>query len=183
MAARQRAADTPPAESSQRVLAIDPALRNTGYAVLERSARGVHALEFGTIRNAQALLPSGCLVSIYEKVRELIGTHQPDCAAFEGIIFVQSMRTAIVMGTARGAAVLAAAQSGLSIYEYAPRRVKQSVVGRGGAQKDQVSFMVRALLGLTETPSADAADALAIGLTHFQTASTAARGAGSLTRI
>jgi crossover junction endodeoxyribonuclease RuvC len=71
----------------------------------------------------------------------------------------------------------------LPIYEYAPRRVKQSVVGRGGAEKGQVGFMVRALLGLTENPSADAADALAIGLTHFQTAGSAVRGAVPLERI
>ena len=93
----------------------------------------------------------------------------------EGVIFVQSHRTAITLGAARGAAIVAAAERGLPIYEYAPRRVKQSVVGRGGAQKDQVAFMVRALLGLTETPAADAADALAIGLTHLQMAGGALR--------
>ena len=124
-----------------------------------------------------------CLVAIHEKVRELIARHQPDCAAFESIIYVQSMRTAIVLGTARGAALLAAAQHGLPIHEYAPRRVKQSVVGRGGAQKEQVGFMVRALLGLTETPAPDAADALAIGLTHFQMAGSAARGLAESVRI
>jgi crossover junction endodeoxyribonuclease RuvC len=90
---------------------------------------------------------------------------------------------AITLGAARGAALLAAASQGLPIYEYAPRRVKQSVVGRGGADKGQVGFMVRALLGLTETPSPDAADALAIGLTHMQTAPSAARGAVILERI
>ena len=79
--------------------------------------------------------------------------------------------------------MVAAAERGLPIYEYAPRRVKQSVVGKGGAQKEQVAFMVRALLGLTETPQADAADALAIGLTHFQSARTAAVGATGLVQI
>ena len=78
---------------------------------------------------------------------------------------------------------MAAATKGLPIYEYAPRRVKQSVVGRGGAQKDQVGFMVRALLGLTETPAPDAADALAIALTHFQTAESAQRGLVPLGQI
>jgi crossover junction endodeoxyribonuclease RuvC len=166
-----------------RVLAIDPALRNTGYAVLEKNGTKTVALEYGTIKNHTNLLPSGCLVAIHEKVRELIARHQPDCAAFEAIIYVQSMRTAIVMGTARGAALLAAAQHGLPIHEYAPRRVKQSVVGRGGAQKEQVAFMVRALLGLTETPAPDAADALAIGLTHFQMAGSVARGVADAVRI
>jgi crossover junction endodeoxyribonuclease RuvC len=169
MAAGSRNAVPSVAAAISRVLAIDPALRNTGYAILERAGGKITALDYGTIKNAANLLPSGCLVAIYEKVRELIERHRPECAAFESIIYVQSMRTAIVMGTARGAALLAAAQRGLVIHEYAPRRVKQSVVGRGGAQKGQVSFMVRALLGLTESPPPDAADALAIGLTHFQT--------------
>jgi crossover junction endodeoxyribonuclease RuvC len=168
---------------SQRVLAIDPSLRGTGYAILEKAGGTVRAVTYGTIKNAPALLPSGCLVAIHERVAALIGEHQPDCAAFEGVIFVQSYRTAITLGAARGAALLAAAGRGLPIYEYAPRRVKQSVVGRGGADKGQVGFMVRALLGLTETPAADAADALAIGLTHFNTAASAAHGAVALERI
>jgi len=166
-----------------RVLAIDPSLRGTGFAVLEKQGVKVRAVTYGTIKNAPSLLPSGCLVAIHERVMELIRTHQPECAAFEGVIYVQSHRVAITLGAARGAALLAAASHGLPIYEYAPRRVKQSVVGRGGADKGQVGFMVRALLGLTETPTADAADALAIGLTHLQTASSAMRGAVPLERI
>jgi crossover junction endodeoxyribonuclease RuvC len=166
-----------------RVLAIDPSLRGTGFAVLEKVGGRVRALEYGTIKNAPALLPSGCLVAIHERVCDLIARHQPECAAFEAVIYVQSYRTAITLGAARGAALLAAAGRGLAVYEYAPRRVKQAVVGRGGAQKEQVAFMIRALLGLTETPSADAADALAVGLTHFQIAETAGRGATVLERI
>ncbi len=88
--------------------------------------------------------------------------------AIEGVIFVQSYQTAITLGAARGAALLAAAEAGLPVHEYSPKRVKQAVVGRGAAGKAQVAFMVRALLGLTETPPADAADAIAIGITHFQ---------------
>ncbi|MBS0660810.1 MAG: crossover junction endodeoxyribonuclease RuvC [Verrucomicrobia bacterium] len=153
-----------------RVLAIDPSLRATGYAIVEPSGRGdgARALAYGTIANAPKLLPSGCLVAIRRRVLELIEEHAPECCAVEGVIFVQSYRTAITLGAARGASLIAAAERGLAIYEYAPRLVKQSIVGRGGAQKDQVAFMVRALLGLTETPTADAADALAIGLTHLR---------------
>lgn len=166
-----------------RVLAIDPSLRSTGFAVLEKAGSKMSALEYGTIRNRADLLPSGCLVAIHERVTELIAKHQPECAAFEGVIYVQSFRTAITLGSARGAAILAAAARGLAIYEYAPRRVKQSVVGRGGADKNQVGFMVRALLGLTENPPSDAADALAIAMTHFQMSETASRGIAPLERI
>jgi crossover junction endodeoxyribonuclease RuvC len=166
-----------------RILAIDPSLRSTGYAVLEQVGGKARALTYGAIRNNASLLPSGCLVAIRQRIEQLIQEHGPACAVFEGVIFVQSHRTAITLGAARGAALVAAAERGLPIYEYAPRRVKQSVVGKGGAQKDQVAFMVRALLGLTETPQADAADALAIGLAHFQSARTAAVGAMQLVRI
>jgi crossover junction endodeoxyribonuclease RuvC len=166
-----------------RIIAIDPSLRSTGYAVLESVDRTIRALEYGAVKNAQSLLPSGCLVAIRGRIVELIAKHSPECAVFEAVIFVQSHRTAITLGAARGSALVAAAESGLPIYEYAPRRVKQSVVGRGGAQKEQVAFMVRVLLGLKETPQADAADALAIGLTHFQAARSARAGAVKLERI
>ena len=88
--------------------------------------------------------------------------------AVEGIIYVQSHRTAITMGAARAATLIAAAGFSLPIYEYAPRKVKQAVVGNGTADKTQVAFMIRALLGLSETPPSDAADALAIALAHLQ---------------
>lgn len=166
-----------------RVLAIDPSLRSTGFAVLECVANKIRSIEFGIVKNSDKLLPSSCLVAIHDRVAELIHRHEPDCAAIEAVIYVQSYRTAITLGSARGAAILALAERGLSIFEYAPRRVKQAVVGRGGAVKEQVGFMVRALLGLTENPPPDAADALAIGLTHFRTHDTAARGATILTRI
>jgi crossover junction endodeoxyribonuclease RuvC len=175
----------PPTTLTQRVIAIDPALRKTGYAVIERAPHGrFRVLTHGVVKNADKLLQSGCLVAIRERVLEIIAEHQPDGAAVEAIIYVQSFRTAITMGCARGAAILALAERGLPIYEYAPRRVKQAVVGRGGAQKDQVNFMVRALAdGIVGTPSPDAADALAIGMTHLQTENSALRGATTLERI
>jgi len=182
---RPRAAAPSALVASRRVIAIDPSLRNSGYAVLERVAGGrFRALAYGSVRNSDRLLQSGCLVAIRERISDLIQAHQPDCAAVEAIIYVQSFRTAIVMGCARGAAVLAAAERGLPIYEYAPRRVKQAVVGRGGAQKSQVGFMVKAMVdGLTDEPNADAADALAIAMTHFQSENSALRGAIQLDRI
>ncbi|MEO6740497.1 MAG: crossover junction endodeoxyribonuclease RuvC [Chthoniobacteraceae bacterium] len=170
-------------EGRVRIIAIDPSLRCSGFALLEKIAGKVRTIEYGVVKNPPKLLMSGCLVTIRSRIAELIAQHEPECAVIEGVIFVQSHRTAITLGAARGAAMIAASERGLPIYEYAPRRVKQSVVGRGGAQKQQVGFMVRVLLGLKETPSPDAADALAIGLTHFQTAESARHGAVTLERI
>ncbi|MEY5015947.1 MAG: crossover junction endodeoxyribonuclease RuvC [Verrucomicrobiota bacterium] len=159
-----------PAKARERLISIDPSLRGTGYAVLEHGGDLLKpvALTYGVIRNGPKLLHSGCLVEIHRVLTGVLAEFRPTVAAFEAVIFVQSLRTAMTLGSARGVAILAAAALGLEIYEYAPRRVKQAVVGHGGADKSQVGFMVRAMLGLTETPPADAADALAIGLTHLQ---------------
>src|SRR5881394_367474 len=159
-----------------RVLAIDASLRNCGVAVVDGENGKSRALFFGTIHNTSSLRSSACLVAIRNRLAELIRSHEPDCCALESVIYVQSYKTAILLGAARGAAILAAAENGLPIFEYAPTRIKQATVGRGGAGKTQVAFMVRVLLGLTETPEADAADALAIGLTHLRAEEVAQLG-------
>ena len=142
-----------------RVLSIDPALRNTGYSVLEsyQTPNGrteYRAIDYGTITNKRQLSQPGCLCRIREVLfrRDKAPSTRGVCAV-EGIIYVQSYKTAITMGAARGAAIIAAAEHGLEVHEYAPRRVKQAVVGRGGADKQQVAFMMRSILKLTETPS------------------------------
>jgi len=159
-----------------RVLAIDASLRNTGVAIVDGNNGKARALYFGTIHNSNGLRSSSCLVAIRDRLAELIREHQPECCALEAVIYVQSYKTAILLGAARGAAILAAAENGLPIFEYPPKRIKQATVGQGGAAKNQVAFMVRALLGLTETPDADAADALAIGLTHVRAHEATQRG-------
>ncbi|MBA3963116.1 MAG: crossover junction endodeoxyribonuclease RuvC [Chthoniobacterales bacterium] len=152
-----------------RVLAIDASLRSSGVAIIETNGAGkFRALHFGVIQNASSLRMSSCLVAIHDRLAELIHAHEPDCCALEAVIYVQSYKTAITLGAARGSAIMTAAACGLPIFEYAPRRIKQATVGNGSADKTQVAFMVRALLGLTTTPGADAADALAIGLTHLR---------------
>lgn len=152
----------------QRVLAVDPALRNTGYALLEQEGRTIRTLGFGVIQNSPKLPASGCLLAIHEKLIELIEQHHPTECAVESTIYVQSYRTAITLGSVRGAVLLAAAKHGLPIYDYAPKEVKQAAVGRGAAGKEQVAFMMRSMLRLRETPPADAADALAVAMTHLQ---------------
>ncbi len=167
-----------------RVISIDPALRNTGYAVIEKVVKegrssDFRALAYGVIKNPRNLRQSGCLVRIREQLRDVIEEYQPEVCAVEGVIFVQSYKTAITMGAARGAAIIAAAEHGMEVYEYAPKRVKQAVVGRGSADKQQVAFMMRALLHLTENPPPDAADALAIGMAHFYASDSSKAGVTS----
>jgi crossover junction endodeoxyribonuclease RuvC len=159
-----------------RVLSIDASLRNTGVAVVEAHNGARRAVYYGTIRNRNTLPSSACLLAIRDRLTNLIREHAPHSCALESVIYVQSYKTAILLGAARGAAILAAAENGLPIFEYAPTRIKQATVGRGAAGKNQVAFMVRALLGLTETPEPDAADALAIGLTHLRAQESAGRG-------
>lgn len=150
-----------------RILAIDPAIRNTGFAVIEGDHRQHRALDYGTISLPAKLPQSSCLVAIRDHLSALIKKWEPDECAIERIIYVQSHVTAITMGSARAAAIIAATENGLRIMEYSPKSVKLAAVGNGSARKEQVAFMMRALLGLEETPAPDAADALAIAFAHL----------------
>ena len=159
-----------------RVIAIDPAIRNTGYAVLEGDHQQQSVCDFGVISIPNKIPQSGALSAIHTGIANLIKKWQPDEAAVEGIIYVQSHRTAITMGAARAASLIASGEAGLKTYEYSPKKVKQVVTGNGNADKQQVAFMVRTLLRLTETPPHDAADAIAIAIAHL-TASDPAKAA------
>jgi len=157
------------AEATPLILGVDPSLRGTGYALVRGTPGKPRVIHYGVIKNHPKLTQSACLVEIHQQMTAVIARYQPVTAAIESTIFVQSYQTAITLGAARGAAILACAQAGLAIHEYAPRRIKQAVVGRGAAQKQQVGFMIRVLCGLTETPPPDAADAIACAITHLQT--------------
>jgi len=150
------------------ILGVDPSLRSTGYGLIEASGPVMTGIAYGAIHNAANLLPSRCLVRIHDVLAELIERHRPDIMAVEGLIYVQNTRIAHTLGQARGVAIAVAAAHGLTIYEYAPRKVKLAVTGRGGAGKSQVAHMVKAQLGLNELPPEDASDALAIALCHAQ---------------
>ena len=168
---------------TMRVLSIDASLRNSGVAIIEVNEGKFSTLYFGVIHNPSSLRMSSCLVAIRDRLTELIHTYEPDCCALESVIYVQSYKTAITLGAARGSAILAATERGLPVFEYAPKRIKQATVGNGSADKAQVAFMVRALLSLTETPADDAADALAIGLTHLRAQEGARLGLPSQLQI
>lgn len=152
------------------LLGIDPSLRGTGYGIIRAGSRreAPTLLECGTIKCPPKLLHSRCFLQIAATLRRAIEKHQPTVCIVEGLFYVHNLKTALVMGEARGAALLAAAEYGLDIFEMAPRRVKQAIVGYGGAQKLAVAKMVQRMLSLQELPEPDAADALALALAYLQ---------------
>jgi len=152
-----------------RIMGIDPGTNITGVGIIEVDARGEPDLcHYGCIRTSRSAKRPVRLQQIYRELADIIGRFQPDAIALEDIFYSDNIKTAIVMGEARGVTLLAAVNTGVEPAEYSPREVKLAVVGRGNASKDQVQFMVRQILGLREEiKPADAADALAVALCHF----------------
>ena len=158
----------PESADHQVLLGLDPSLRGTGYGVIRLGRPHSVALAHGTITCAAAWPHSRCLASISQGIREVLRKFRPTVCVVEGLFFAQNLQTAIVMGEARGAALAVIAEAGLEIYELSPRKVKQAIVGYGAAQKIAVAKMVQRTLQLSELPSPDAADALALALAHAQ---------------
>jgi crossover junction endodeoxyribonuclease RuvC len=163
--AHTRAPAAPPAKVHQVILGIDPSLRGTGYGVIRLAKPNPIPLTYGAISISSTWERSRCLVRIHQTLREVIAEHQPTACAMEGLFYAQNLQTALIMGEARGASLVAAAEAGLEIFEIAPRKMKQAIVGYGAAQKSAVAKMVQRLLQLAEEPDPDAADALALALT------------------
>jgi len=143
-------------------------LRGTGYGVIQASRPHFLVLAQGTISCPRDWERSRCLAHISRTLREVLHKYRPEVCAVEGLFFAQNLKTAIIMGEARGAAMAVIAEAGLDIFEIATRKVKQAVVGYGAAQKIAVAKMVQRMLNLAELPAPDAADALALALTHAQ---------------
>jgi len=150
------------------ILGLDPSLRGTGYGVIRMAKPFPQTLVHGTISCPVNWEHSRCLVKIVQTLRAVLQEHQPEVCIVEGLFYAQNFQTALIMGEARGAALAAIAEAGIEIFELAPRKVKQAIVGYGAAQKFAVAKMVQRLLHLPEPPAADAADALALALTHIQ---------------
>ena len=148
------------------ILGIDTSLRSTGYGVLVVEGSRLSSLEASTIRNAPKLPLSECLKNIHAKVSELIALYNPDVLSIESVIYGKNAGTMLLLGEARGAVIVAAADAGIPVYEYEPRRVKMAVCGNGLAEKLQIQRMIKTLLNLPELPQNDAADALALAITH-----------------
>jgi crossover junction endodeoxyribonuclease RuvC len=153
------------------VLGIDPGTATTGFGLVrETSAGGLEMVDFGTIQTPAGEPAHQRLAMLYHRLKELLLLHRPDSVAVEKLFFQRNVSTAIAVGQARGVVLLSIAEAGLDVFEYTPNEVKQAVAGYGAAQKRQVQEMVRTLLNMPDIPRPDdAADALAIAITHLNT--------------
>lgn len=160
-----------------RILGIDPGSRVTGYGIIDSDGRASRRVASGCVRT-QGEDFCARLGEIFDVLQEVIGRHAPEQVAVEQVFMARNAGAALKLGQARGAAIVAAVTQGLPVYEYTPRAVKQALVGRGGAEKEQVQHMVRVLLGLQQAMGLDESDALAIALCHAHSHSTLNRMEG-----
>jgi crossover junction endodeoxyribonuclease RuvC len=151
-----------------RVLGIDPGSETLGWGVVDGSGTKYALVDFGTVKSNPKQQFSKRLLNIYNGVAEIMATHSPDVLSVEDTFYAVNVGVALKLGQVRGLMLLLAEQRGLEIAEYAPRLVKQTVVGYGNAEKHQVQEMVKILLKMKSVPAPhDAADALAIAICHF----------------
>jgi crossover junction endodeoxyribonuclease RuvC len=154
--------------SSVCVLGLDPGTRNFGWGIVRKNGTRLTHVAHGVIAVDEELPLAERLVDIEKALVAIVEAHAPNEASIESLFFAEDAQAAAKHGHARGVALLVCARSLLPSFEYAPARVKRTVSGSGRAEKAQVARMVRVILGLSEVPKADAADALAIALTHLQ---------------
>ena len=159
------------------LLGLDPGLGNTGWGVIRAEGNRLAHLANGTIKTAPALPVAERLLELDRWLAALLAEHRPDGAAVEEVFVNSNPQSTLKLGQARGVALLAAARCGAAVGEYAPTLVKKALVGTGGAGKEQVRAMVARLLPGAKIASADAADALAVAITHaHHLATRTARG-------
>lgn len=154
-----------------RILGIDPGSRITGFGVIDIEGSRTRYVTSGCVKVASEALPER-LQEIFAGIAEVVQDYRPDHMAIERVFMARNADSALKLGQARGAAICAATSSALIVSEYSPREIKQAVVGKGGATKEQVQHMVCILLSLNSPPQADAADALAVALCHGHTHQT-----------
>jgi crossover junction endodeoxyribonuclease RuvC len=152
-------------------LGIDPGTATTGYGLVRMEQDGsLVAVKYGVFLTPKESSAPARLEAIYNQLHDLLNEYKPETAAVEKLFFSRNVTTALAVGQARGVVMLCLQQAGIEPFEYTPNEIKQAVAGYGSAQKKQVQEMVRALLLLDEIPKPDdAADALAVAITHLHT--------------
>lgn len=158
-----------------RILGIDPGLRKTGWGVIAKDGSKLSFLACGTVKSDEKEALSVRLKQLHDGLREIVASFVPDEAAVEETFVNKDARATLKLGHARGIALLVPALAGLPVAEYAPNLIKKTIVGAGHADKDQIHMMVKVLLPKSDAKTPDAADALAIAITHAQHRGVAAR--------
>jgi len=149
-----------------RVLGIDPGSRTTGYGIIERIGSEIRHIDNGGIRPKPSLPFAKRLQIIFDELSKVIKVHNPDTVAIENVFVAKNVKSSLLLGHARGTAMVAASLANVEISEYTPSEVKKAVVGTGGASKEQIQKMVQVILGLPEIACEDASDALAVAICH-----------------
>ena len=150
------------------VMGVDPGLKGIGYGLVEGSKGRARLIKFGWVELPASPTFPPRLQTVYHRIRRIIQTYHPEVFSVETIFYKKNAKSTILLGHVRGVLLLAAADSGLSIVEYSPMEIKKGVVGRGGASKEQVRYMVKSLLEMSESPEPlDASDALACALCYL----------------
>ena len=157
-----------------RILGIDPGSRITGFGVVDIQVGQVAYVDCGCVR-ADADDMAIRLHQIHTAIAQVVAQHQPHELAIEKVFVHRNVSSALKLGQARGAALVAVVAAGIAVHEYSPNEIKQAITGRGHADKQQVQHMVRMLLGLRRSPASDAADALAVAICHGHTRETRQR--------
>ncbi len=149
------------------IMGVDPGIAITGYGLINYTGNRLSMVDCGCIRTLSGIPLPERLHLLYRELISIIGKYGPEHYVVEELFFNKNTRTALVVAQARGVCILAAAGSGVPVFEYTPLQVKQAVAGQGRAEKSQVQFMVKTILALSETPAPDdVADALAVSICH-----------------
>ncbi len=165
--ARPQVVDSRGVVERVRILGMDTALRKTGWGIVDVQGKKWSAVDCGVIVNPPKASITDCMRHLNNAIKGLIERYSPDAVAIEGGFYCRNARTAIVLGTARGAVLGVLAEAQLPVYEYAPRRVKQTVAGRGDSTKEQVALMVSKFLKIqVDNLANDSTDALALAICH-----------------
>jgi len=160
------------------ILGIDPGSRLCGYGLIQARGNALSYVASGVIKVGTLDFPKR-LHTIFTDLSEIISEHHPDAAAIEEVFMGKNASSALKLGQARGAAIVACTDKSVPVSEYAARKIKQALVGKGQAEKNQVQHMVKSMLALSSVPQEDAADALAVAICHANTENTLIRMAGT----
>lgn len=157
-------------ETIRRILGVDPGSRITGVGIIEHQKNEVRCLFGGCVRLLAKEMPLR-LAKLFAEIQEIVKIYQPTELAIEQVFVHKNVRAALKLGQARGVAIASAMAHNIPVYEYAPREIKQAIVGKGNADKSQMQHMIQVLLNLNAKPQADCADALSVALCHLHSVS------------